>query len=278
MGKKSIKNRVYDVLEPAGAGNTAALIFGYFIIGLIVLNISVMILESVNSFYENYFRFFIFVSALSLVVFSIEYALRLWTCNVSQEYKNPVSGRLKWIFTPYAMIDLLAILPFYMFAIFGVDVTGLVVLRIFRVFKIVRYSDSINNIIAVLKNERDTLVTAYAVLFIVLIVAATLMFQFENAAQPEAFSSIPATMWWGVITLTTVGYGDITPITAPGKIFGSIIALIGIGIFALPAGILASGFAKQLERSEKMEEDKNVYLCPHCKNEVLITDLWKKNR
>lgn len=278
MGHISIKKRIYDVLEPAGAGNAAALIFGYFIVGLIVLNITVMILGSVDAFYQSYFLFFALVSALSLVAFSVEYLLRLWTCTLSADYKKPFSGRLKWIFTPYAMIDLLAILPFYLFVIFGVDVTGLVVLRVFRVFKIVRYSDSINSIFSVLKNEKDTLITTYAVLFIVLIVASTLMFQFENAAQPDAFSSIPATMWWGVITLTTVGYGDITPITAPGKIFGAMIALIGIGIFALPAGILASGFAKQLEQSEKVKEENDVYLCPHCRNEVKINDLWKKNK
>ncbi|MBN2734863.1 MAG: ion transporter [Methanomicrobiaceae archaeon] len=276
MGYKSIKKRVYEVLEASCDSDTAGFVFDSCIVGLIALNIAVIILASVSSFYAKHYAFIILVSAITLVVFSAEYLLRLWTCNLSSDYQKPVIGRIKWMLTPYAIIDLLAILPFYLFIIFGVDVTGLIVLRVFRVFKIVRYSDSINNIIAVLKNEKDTLITSYAVLFIVLIVAATIMFQFENAAQPEAFSSIPASMWWGVITLATVGYGDITPITPAGKIFGSLIALIGIGIFALPAGILASGFARQLEKKDEAMEDERVYLCPHCKNEVRMKDLWRK--
>ncbi len=274
----SLKSRIYEVLEASRERDAAGCLFDYFITGLIALNIFVIILGSVSAIYIRYFDFIIFVSAFTLVVFSAEYLLRLWVCTLSFEYKNPVFGRLNWMLTPYAVIDLLAVLPFYLFIIFGVDVTGLVVLRVFRIFKIVRYSDSINNIIAVLKNEKDTIITTYAVLFIVLIVAATIMYQIENAAQPEAFSSIPASMWWGVITLATIGYGDITPITPAGKIFGSLIALLGIGIFALPAGILASGFSRQLEEKGRAEEEKNVYLCPHCKNEVTMKDLWKKEK
>lgn len=278
MGYQSIKRRIYEILETAKDGDTASLLFDYFIVILIVINIAAIVLVTVKPLYENYFWLFLIISLVSLVAFSVEYFLRLWTCNLSTDYQKPFLGRIKWALTPYAIIDLLVILPFYLLVFFGIDVTGLIVLRIFRVFKIVRYSDSINKIIAVLKAEKETLITAYAVLFIVLIIAATMMYQFEHAAQPEEFSSIPAAMWWGVITLTTVGYGDIVPITVGGKLFGSVIALIGIGLFALPAGILASGFAKHLDGFRESTDDEKVYLCPHCKNEVQTKDLWEKNR
>ena len=276
MGYESIKRRIYDILETAKDGDTASLLFDYFIVTLIAISIAAVILITVKPVFENYVLAFVVISVISLVVFTIEYLLRLWTCNISSDYQKSFWGRIKWALTPFAIVDLFVILPFYLLIFFGVDITGLIVLRIFRVFKIVRYSDSINNIIAVLKAEKNTLVTSYAVLFIVLIIAATLMYQFENAAQPEAFSSIPAAMWWGVITLATVGYGDIVPITVGGKMFGAVIALIGIGIFALPAGVLASGFAKQFEKNKESEEGEKVYLCPHCKNEVLEKDLWQK--
>ena len=110
------------------------------------------------------------------------------------------------------------------------------------------------------------------------------MFEIENPAQPDAFSSIPATMWWGIVTLTTVGYGDIVPVTPAGKVLGGMITLIGIGIFALPAGLLASGFTGEMERQMKKEEESSpernpaMYLCPHCHNEISENDLWRREK
>ncbi|MGD9491537.1 MAG: potassium channel family protein, partial [Methanoregulaceae archaeon] len=159
----------------------------------------------------------------------------------------------------------------------------LVVLRVFRLFKLVRYSESINLIIRVIKSQRNTLFTAYAVLFIALIASSTLMFEIEHPVQPDLFSSIPATMWWGIVTLTTVGYGDMVPVTPAGKVLGGAITLIGIGIFALPAGLLASGFTAELKRQVAEGEvtgpdrPSAVYLCPHCRKEILENELWRRD-
>ncbi len=199
--------------------------------------------------------------------------IRLWTCTADPEYAKPIIGRLKWAKTPFALIDLLVILPYILLPLTGINLTGLVILRVFRLFKLIRYSDSINLIIRVVKGEKNTLITTYLVLFIVLIAAATPMYEVEFPAQPEAFSNIPAAMWWGVITLTTTGYGDIVPITPLGKMLGTVIALLGIAIFALPADILASGFSKALKKEINEDEE---YLCPHCKQEIKGRDLWKK--
>lgn len=278
MSIASIRKRVYEILEPARDGDRASLSFDIFITLVIFLNITVMILLTVQQIREYYHYFgilLLLISVSTLFIFVIEYILRIWSCTADPEYKNPVFGRLKWALTPYALIDLIVILPYFLLVFFGIDFTGIVVLRVFRLFKIVRYSDSISLIVRVVKMEKNTLITTYLVIFIVLVASATLMYQVEYSAQPESFANIPDAMWWGVITLTTTGYGDIVPITPAGKLLGGIISLIGIGIFALPAGILASGFTKALEKS--MEYEKK-YKCPHCGNEIPHEELWVKNK
>jgi len=285
MEISALKTRLYQILEPAKPGDSASFIFDAFITIVILISITVMIFATVPQLLDGHYLLFEILFAFSMIVFSIEYPLRLWACTADSRYSSAIAGRLKWVITPFAMIDLLAILPFYLEVFAGINVTGLVVLRVFRLFKLVRYSESINLIIRVVKAQRNTLFTAYAVLFIALIAASTLMFEIENPAQPDLFSSIPATMWWGVVTLTTVGYGDIVPITPAGKVLGGAITLIGIGIFALPAGILASGFTGELEKQMEAEEEESrsdrgpvVYLCPHCRKEISEDDLWRKEK
>lgn len=276
MSRKELKKKIWEIIEPSDTESRESYIFGIFITGVILLNITAMVLSSIWEIHTDYpiiWTILLLISASTLIIFILEYLLRLWTCTADPEYAKPIIGRLKWAKTPYALIDLLVILPYILLMFTSINLTGLVVLRVFRLFKLVRYSESINLIIRVIKAEKNTLFTTYLVLFIVLIAAATLMYEVEYPAQPEAFSSIPAAMWWGVITLTTTGYGDIVPITPLGKMLGTVIALIGIAIFALPAGILASGFSKALETEIR---DDEVYLCPHCKEEIKGRDLWKK--
>ncbi len=286
MNIPALRKKVFNVLEPGydqnGASKYYEQFFDYFITIVILLSIAVMVLSSVSSLSAQYSPLFNVVFFFTTIVFSIEYPLRLWTCTEDPRYAAPVAGRLKWILTPYALIDLIVVFPFYLELFTGINLTGLVVLRVFRVFKLVRYSESINMIIRVVRAQRNMLITAYLVLFIALIAASTLMFQIENPGQPDVFSSIPATMWWGIVTLTTVGYGDMVPMTAPGKILGGCITLLGIGIFALPAGILASGFTQELRRKmtgegkEQGDPQDEICLCPHCKSEIRTSELWKK--
>jgi len=164
-----------------------------------------------------------------------------------------------------ALVDLVAILPFYL----PLVLTDLRILRLIRLFrllrllKMLRYSESLRIFTDVYRMKKSELAMVFMVILFLLVIASALIFHVEQEAQPEAFSSIPAAMWWGVATLTTVGYGDIYPITPLGKFLGAIIALLGIGLFALPAAILGSGFVGALRRKASSK-----FYCPHCSEEI----------
>jgi len=202
----------------------------------------------------------------SIAIFTIEYLLRLWTCTINNRFRDPLMGRIRFALTPLALVDLMAILPFYLPMLIPFDlrfIRAVRLFRLFRLFKIGRYSRSLRTIGNVLKSKKEDLFITVFTVFILLVVASSLMYFVENEAQPEAFSSIPTAMWWGVITLTTVGYGDIYPVTMAGKILGSIISILGIGIFALPTGILASGFAEEIQKRRA----KRI-TCPYCGKDI----------
>ncbi len=228
---------------------------------LITLNVIAVILETEKGLYSKYKFWFDYFEYFSIAVFTVEYILRIWTCTVSKVYRNPVTGRLKFIFTPLALVDLISILPFYLPMFIAMDLRTVRILRLFRGFRLLklgRYSDSIKQLGAVFKSRKEELFITMFSMSILLVLASSVMYYAENEAQPEQFSSILKSIWWGIITMTTVGYGDIFPITAVGKIFGAVVAIFGIGLFALPAGIIASGFT---EAVQKKKEEKT---CPHC--------------
>ncbi len=257
---KRIKKRLYEILEIAAVGDMASKLFDIFIMTLITLNVIAVILatvERVDSQYQYYFRIF---EIFSVTIFTIEYLLRLWTCTINKNFRNSVTGRIKYILTPFAIIDLLAILPFYLPMIIPLDlrfVRAVRLFRLFRLFKMGRYSKAIFILKKVLKEKKEELILVIFVVFLLLIIFSSLMYFIEKEAQPEAFSSIPEAMWWGIITLTTVGYGDVYPITPLGKILGALIAFLGIGMFALPAGILGSGLV-EVVRGKEMNNDKSI--------------------
>ncbi len=237
--------------------------FDRFIIILIILNIIAVILESVNIIYTKGKYFFRSFEIFSVMVFTMEYLLRIWSCTVLDRFSHPIWGRIKFALTPMLMVDLFAILPFYLpIFMHGLDLRilrALRLFRLFRLFKIGRYSKAIKTLGSVIYEKKEELIITLFAVFILLVFASSFMYFFEHEAQPDAFSSIPSAMWWGVATLTTVGYGDVYPVTPIGKFFGAVIALLGIGLFALPAGILASGFAEQIQRERKRE-----IRCPYC--------------
>ena len=251
------KKRLYEILKIAAIGDRISKLFDIFIMTLIALNVIAVILatvERLNLQYQYYFRIF---EIFSVTIFTIEYLLRLWTCTINKNFRNSITGRIKYIFTPFAIIDLLAILPFYLPMIIPLDlrfIRAVRLFRLFRLFKIGRYSKAVVILKKLLKDKKEELVLVIFIAFILLIIFSSLMYFIEKEAQPEAFSSIPAAMWWGVTTLTTVGYGDIYPITTLGKIVGALIAFLGIGLFALPAGILGSGLVEATRKKEKGDE------------------------
>lgn len=261
----ALRKRIYEILEVGKPGDTLSRNFDIFIISLIGLNVIALILESVESIHNLGPKTFSGFEYVSVIIFSLEYILRIWSCVENPAYRKPITGRLRFSVTLLALIDLLAILPFYLpFTGFDLRFLRAVrMMRIFRVAKIGRYSQSLKTLQRVLTQKKEQLISSVFILFLLLIIASSMMYFAENRVQPENFSSIPATMWWAVATLTTVGYGDVYPVTQIGKLIASVIAILGIGMFALPTGILGAGFVEEIDRHRR----KSIQ-CPHCGKEI----------
>ena len=264
-----IKKRLWQILEVAKQGDMLSKYFDIFIMSLIVLNVIFCILGSMKWF-ENHWRYFLeYFELVSVIIFTIEYFSRFYSCTIDSRYPKSIKGRIKYLFTPMAMIDFVAIFPFYI-SLGGVNLTALRVLRLFRILRIAkmgRYYSSLNIIKNVLKNKKEELILTTLIMFFLLIMSSSLMYYAEHSVQPKVFSSIPASMWWAVVTLTTVGYGDVYPITVLGKIIAGLIAIIGIGMFALPTGIIGSGFIEEIEKRKSNKKQ----ICPHCNKEIVTS-------
>jgi voltage-gated potassium channel len=260
---RSLRARTHALLTPDEGGRAGAAV-DTFIMGLIALNVLAVIVETVPGFAAAYGDAFAAFELLSVAVFTAEYAARIWSAPEDPAYAAPLRGRVRFASRPLIVVDLLAILPFYLASVLPLDlriVRAFRLIRFFRLLKLARYSQSMRAFARVLREKKEDLVVAGAANLLLLTVASSLMYFAENEAQPEAFSSIPEAMWWGIITLTTVGYGDVTPVTALGKVLGAVVAILGIGLFALPASILASGFIEEATREE-------LRRCPHCGEEL----------
>ena len=240
------------LLEPAKENNVLSRFVDIFLLTLIFLNVLMVILETIEDLFLNYNKFFRMFEYFSILIFSLEYAGRFWSCvEDNHDSSSFLRIRMKYLLSFPALVDLIAILPSLLAFIFpSVDLRFIRVLRILRFLKFSRYSTSINNLLKVIWDQRKSFGAAFFILFIMLILASSGIYLVEKDAQPEKFGSIPQAMWWSIVTLTTVGYGDVYPITALGKIFGSVIIILGIGTVALPSGILASAFTEHTRRSQ----------------------------
>ena len=241
---KSLRAKVYWWLERPDRGARGPKLLEIALIIFIILNVSAVILETVNSIYIKWQIFFDVFETASLFIFVFEYLMRLW---VAPE-NSSMPSRLAWIRSPIALIDLLAILPALLYLIIPIDLRILRTFRMLRLLKLTRYSPALAMLLAVFEEEAGAFLAGFFILMLMLVFAASGAWLAEHNAQPEAFGSIPHAMWWAVATLTTVGYGDVTPITVAGKVFGAIITIIGIGMAALPAGIIANGLNEQIHR------------------------------
>jgi voltage-gated potassium channel len=258
----NLNQHVWAILNGSDSGGRAGRIFELGMLGLIALNVLALVLETVEGIYgwaPGPFRAF---EVFSVAIFTVEYLLRLWSCTAAERYSRPVIGRLRFALTPLAIIDLLAILPFYVPKV-DIDLRVVRIVRLFRVAKIGRYSRALSTFGRVATAKRAELIAILSILVILLILASSLMYYAENEAQPDKFSSIPAAMWWGIATLTTIGYGDIYPITGLGKLLAGFVAVLGIGMFALPTGILGAAFVEEIQGAKR----KRMF-CPQCAAEM----------
>lgn len=255
----SLRQRVFEILDVQPDDRGLEKVVNRVLLLLIVGNIAAVILETVQSLHEEHQVAFQAFEDVSLAVFTAEYVLRLWTCTLVPRYAHPVWGRLRFALSFMALVDLVSILPSLIPG--GVldlrFMRSLRLVRLVRTLKIARHSRALQTLGRVLRAKREDLMITALAGAVILICASGLVYYAEREAQPNNFSSIPAAMWWGAVTLTTVGYGDMFPVTPLGRALGGLIALLGIGLFALPAGILAAGFTEELSRPRPSE-------CPHC--------------
>jgi voltage-gated potassium channel len=248
--KQTLRNKIYQILERE-SHSTVAKIVHYFLMLLIFLTVIAVVLESDPNIYDRYQKLFYVLEILAIIVFTIEYMLRVWSSAEIKKYQA-FKGRIKYMLTPMAIIDLLAVLPALLGLFMSRDLMILRGLRLIRVFKLTRYSRSMNLLLSVSRQESGNILSVFFVLSLLIIIAATGMYIVERDIQPEAFGTIPKAIWWATVTLTTVGYGDMVPISPPGRIFGILILISGIAMAALPAGILAAGFTKEINRRKEL--------------------------
>lgn len=266
---KSVKSFLYRLLEPSEPEDPWwEKAFDVFLLALILLSVGAVALSTVDGAAEEYGAYLRGLQLFATGFFTVEYALKVYSCTVDERYSRPVLGRLRFAVSPMAIVDVLAFAPFYVLAFLapGSGVTGITLLfRMLRLLKLFHYSHSLAVFARVLREKANQLVAAFLATGVLLMFSSSLVYFAERGAQPDDFSSIPATMWWGIVTLTTVGYGDASPVTPMGQLFGAITAVVGIGIVALPSGVLASGFIEQFSAERQAEREAGSGdFCPNC--------------
>jgi voltage-gated potassium channel len=257
----TLRHHVYRILEPDDALTLSERVGDIVMGALIFANVVAAIAASVPGVEEAYGPALGWFEGISVVLFTIEYGLRIWTSVEEKGFAHPITGRLRFLLSPMALLDLAVLVAAYLPAV-SFDLRFIRVLRLvrlMRVLKLVRYSSSLKMFLDVFNDKRADLGVVLVFLSVMVVLASSLMFIAERHVQPDVFSSIPAAMWWSIVTLTTVGYGDIYPVSMPGRLLGAVIAVMGIGFFALPAGLLASGFAEAIAKRGQAPG-----ACPHC--------------
>ncbi len=251
-GVSALRRWLYILLEAGKTGDRPSAFFDTFMVTLILANVVAFAAETdvrIAAAYGEELRFF---NAFSIAVFTVEYLIRLWVCVDHPAFAGLPRWRVRlgYSMNPQMLIDLIVILPFYLSFLFAVDLRILRIFRLFRFLMLARYSPALYTIGRVFKSERRAMLAALIVMSGMLIFSATGIYWLEHEAQPEAFGSIPMSMWWALATLTTVGYGDVVPLTVLGRFFGGLVMIFGLGMFAMPIAIVSSGFAREIHRRD----------------------------
>lgn len=254
--KNGLRHRLYQALEPSQHHGPGLSLLNRFIVGAIVLSVVFAVVESEHDFYDQSPALFHWIEFGFSIIFLIEYVARLWVAPEDPRYRGGFRGRLRYALTPAALLDLLAVTPLLLHAVGGEAyvVRMLRVVRVLRLAKLGRFTVATRALSEAIHARRYELMISFGVAFFVLLVTSTLMYIVEGHVQPQVFGSIPRAMWWAVATLTTVGYGDAVPVTAMGRVLGGVTAATGIGLIAMPTGILAAAMSDAIHTRRHAEQ------------------------
>lgn len=260
-----MKREIFEVIQSTNKDNKANKVFDICIISLICLNVIMIIVDTFN-FSSEIQKISYLIEFVSVIIFTIEYILRIWT----SEYLYPSCSKLKaaskYIFSVNGIIDLLAIIPFYFQSITNIDLRSLRLVRmvrIFSIFKLKRYTNAFNTIHEVIAKKSYQLSSSVFVLMVFMIITSLIMYDIEHEYQPEVFKNAFSGLWWASAAFTTVGYGDIHPITPVGQLLSMVVSILGIGLLAVPTSIIAAGFIELLDTKKQQGSEAKKY-CPYC--------------
>ncbi len=250
--RASARQVAYEIIEEGPSERRLPKLVDWFLVTLICVNILAVCLETVPELDAQHHLVFVVIEVVSVAIFTVEYAIRVWVAPEHMPYSglSPARARLKYALSPYAIIDLLAILPFYLAFMVPYDLRILRVFRLVRFFKLARYSTGLRSLVRAVQAEWRALAASLIIMVGLVLVAGAVMHMAEHKAQPDVFGSIPQSLWWAVVTLTTVGYGDVVPQTPVGRLLAGIVMLFGLAMFALPLGIVATAFAQEVHRRD----------------------------
>lgn len=273
--KINLRKNVFRVIQPDLGGYWPSQLFDWAITSLILLSVASVFIVTLDLSADAR-RVLVGFEAVASIVFTIEYALRIWTAPELDPERNPWLTRGRYVVSGMAIIDLLAILPFWLPMFLPGSMLGMRafrLVRLLRIFKLNRYFDALAMVGCVVREKRRELVGSTFFVMVLMLVSSLLIYAAEHDAQPNAFRNAFSGLWWAVATLTTVGYGDIYPVTSIGRILGAIIALLGIGMVAIPTSILSSGFleymSKKREKNDSTGDGAMPWVCPHCGKSIL---------
>lgn len=254
-----LRLKVFHLLENEQSRSLASRYLNLFLIVLIISNVTAVIFESESTIRAAYGGFFFAFELISVSIFLAEYLARVWCCVERPELTALPrwQARLRYVVKPIAMIDLLAILPFLVSLFVSIDLRYLRLFRVLRLMKLTHYFKGFDIFVTVLQKEAKSIAAAMLVMVFLIVIAASVMYALESQAQPDEFGSILHSLWWAVVTMTTVGYGDVTPLTTGGRIVATFIMIIGVGFVALPAGMLAGRFGEEL-RERKLDLEVHI--------------------
>ncbi|MFL5240334.1 MAG: ion transporter [Rhizomicrobium sp.] len=250
----TLRRQFYQVLEAGHLLNWRVLLFEAALITLIVANVLAVMLDSVKGIGDRYFTFFYWFETVSVLIFAVEYSLRLWVAVEDPRYGTygPIRGRIRYALSPVMVIDFFSFAPsiINVFIPSALDLRILRLFRLLRLMKIARYSPALSTLIEVIKAERRALLGTLLLILSIMVLSAYMMYVIEGPIQPKKFGSLPSSLYWAVTTLTTTGYGDITPVTALGRIVAGVTMMFGLALFALPVGIVATNFVTEIHRRD----------------------------